>query len=134
MRELLAVALGGALGAVLRYLVSALAIERLGWRPFAATAGINVLGCFAIGLLLGALARGQTGGALGVDGPGPAAEGWRLLLGVGLLGSFTTFSAFSHETLALLREGAFGLALGNAALQLVLGLVAVAAGRALAGL
>lgn len=129
MRELFAVALGGALGAVLRYLAGAVAVERFGWRPFAATAGINLLGCFAIGLLLGALARGQSG----VDGPGPASEGWRLLLGVGLLGSFTTFSAFSHETLALLREGAFGLALGNVALQLVLGLAAVAAGRALAG-
>lgn len=122
-------ALGGAMGAVARHSAGAFATDVLGWRPFAATAGINLVGCFAMGVLYGILERSLPGGEWGAE-----AEGWRLVVGVGLLGSFTTFSAFSHETLALLREGAIGLAVGNALAQLLLGLLSVAAGRALAGI
>ncbi len=111
----LQVALGGALGAVLRYQTGGAVARWLGPSAAAAfpwaTLAVNVTGSFAMGLLAGCLARH--------DG----AEGWRLLLGVGLLGGFTTFSAFSLELLSLIERGAPGLALAYA-------LVSVAAGLA----
>lgn len=111
----LQVALGGALGAVLRYQTGGAVARWLGPSAAAAfpwaTLAVNVTGSFAMGLLAGWLARH--------DG----AEGWRLLLGVGLLGGFTTFSAFSLELLSLIERGAPGLALAYA-------LVSVAAGLA----
>ena len=92
----LQVALGGALGAVLRYQTGGAVARWLGPSAAAAfpwaTLAVNVTGSFAMGLLAGWLARH--------DG----AEGWRLLLGVGLLGGFTTFSTFSLDA-ALLWEG-----------------------------
>ncbi|PZO68537.1 MAG: fluoride efflux transporter CrcB [Pelagerythrobacter marensis] len=111
----LQVALGGALGAVLRYQTGGAVARWLGPSAAAAfpwaTLAVNVTGSFAMGLLAGCLARH--------DG----AEGWWLLLGVGLLGGFTTFSAFSLEVLSLIERGAPGLALAYA-------LVSVAAGLA----
>ena len=111
----LQVALGGALGAVLRYQTGGAVARWLVASAAAAfpwaTLAVNVTGSFAMGLLAGWLARH--------DG----AEGWRLLLGVGLLGGFTTFSAFSLELLSLIERGAPGLALAYA-------LVSVAAGLA----
>lgn len=111
----LQVALGGALGAVLRYQTGGAVARWLGPSAAAAfpwaTLAVNITGSFAMGLLAGWLARH--------DG----AEGWRLLLGVGLLGGFTTFSAFSLELLGLIERGAPGLALAYA-------LVSVAAGLA----
>lgn len=111
----LQVAPGGALGAVLRYQTGGAVARWLGPSAAAAfpwaTLAVNVTGSFAMGLLAGWLARH--------DG----AEGWRLLLGVGLLGGFTTFSAFSLELLSLIERGAPGLALAYA-------LVSVAAGLA----
>lgn len=92
------VAIGGALGAWLRFVVG------LAWGRFGpaqggafpwATLGVNVAGSFAMGLLAGWLAR-----------DGQDSEGWRLLLGVGLLGGFTTFSAFSLEIGQLIQRGA----------------------------
>lgn len=86
------VMIGGALGAGARYGVG-LALARPGF-PWA-TLAVNLLG----GLLMGLLAaRAPT-------------EGWRLFLGVGLLGGFTTFSAFSLDTLKLLQSGQTALAL-----------------------
>ena len=92
----LLVASGGAVGAWLRFAAGRL-IGSSGF-PFA-TLVINVLGSLAMGLLAGWLARQGAGG-----------EHWRLLVGVGLLGGFTTFSAFSLEVVTLFQRGAFGLA------------------------
>ncbi len=87
------VALGGAIGASLRFLFGRWAIGAFGSSfPFG-TWGVNILGGLAIGLLVGTLAR--TGGS----------ESLRLLLGVGALGGFTTFSAFSLELYEMIIRG-----------------------------
>lgn len=98
----LLVALGGAAGAAARFGV-AQAFAALDGFPWA-TFGINVAGSFGLGLLMGAFPV--------------AGDAWRMraLLGIGFCGGFTTFSAFSYETLVLLQRGspvpALGYALG----------------------
>lgn len=109
------VALGGGIGAWARYAMGRL----IGPTDFPyATLTINVLGSFAMGLLAGWLARHGSTGNLG-------GETWRLLLGVGLLGGFTTFSAFSLDAALLSERGQLTLA----ALY-----IAVSVGAALGGL
>lgn len=108
------VGLGGAVGSWLRYMTGRWVIGLIG--PVAATAFpwatlmVNVAGSFAMGLLAGKLALHGAGG-----------EGVRLLLGVGVLGGFTTFSAFSLEFAMLIERGATMLALFYAGSSLVLG-------------
>ena len=111
----MAVALGGAFGSVARY-GAGLAARQLapGW-PWG-TLFVNVLGSFAIGLLFAWFAAR------------PAPEWVRLGLITGVLGGFTTFSAFSVETLELLRSGGASAALVYVAVTLVAGLAACAAG------
>jgi fluoride exporter len=94
---LLLVALGGGFGAGLRYLVGEWALLRFGpGLPFG-TWAVNIVGAFLMGLLAAFLAR--------VEG-----DELRLLLGVGMLGGFTTFSAFSLEVFAMINRGDIGLA------------------------
>ncbi len=113
------VALGGAIGAACRYQLGRAVTHALGspggfpW----ATLSVNVLGSLAMGLLFGWLAR-----------EGGASESMRLLLGVGLLGGFTTFSAFSLELLLLIERGQATMALGYAAISVIAGLAALYAG------
>ncbi len=110
----LLVAFGGGVGAWLRFVAGRL----VGPAAFPyATLTVNILGSFAMGLLAGWLAR---------DGVG--SEGWRLLLGVGVLGGFTTFSAFSLEIVTLAQRGAIGAAAAYAALSLAGGIVGLIAG------
>jgi fluoride exporter len=133
VRELLLVATGGALGSVVRYAVSGAAQRLLvpGAGTFASfpagTLVVNVSGSLLIGLLAG-LAESRA--LLGAEA--------RLLLVTGVLGGYTTFSAFSLETLLLLRAGQTTTALTSVGLQVGLGVaaafagftVALAAGRA----
>lgn len=119
------VALGGGAGAVLRYQVGRWVTHVVG--PNAAfpwaTLAVNVAGSLAMGLLAGWLAR--HGSANGFGG-----EPWRLLLGVGLLGGFTTFSAFSLEMMLLIERGQPGLAVTYAAVSVLAGLAALWLGLA----
>ena len=94
MWNLLLVAAGGATGAVMRYLLGAQAMRALGTGWPYGTLIANVLG----GLLMGTLA-----GVLAYRG-GADQERWRLLLGVGVLGGFTTFSAYSLEVALMLER------------------------------
>lgn len=115
-----AVGIGGFVGSVLRYWLSGAVYAlspspRLPW----GTLAVNVLGCFAIGLL-GGLAESR----------GMLTATARLFLLIGVLGGFTTFSTFGYETLALLREQAVARAFLNVALQLTLGVTAAWGGLA----
>ena len=121
----LLVGAGGFAGSILRYLLNREVQQLLsaaGVFPYGILV-VNVVGCFIIGLL-GGLASAH--GVLGTN------SGARAFLFVGFLGGFTTFSAFGYDTLSMFREGAFGLALANIGLQIVLGLGAVWAGYRLA--
>lgn len=121
MQSLMLVGMAGAAGAVARYGVSLLAVRLLGERFAFGTLMVNVLGC----LLLGALLEAERHTPL-VTHP------LRLLLAVGFLGAFTTFSTFGWETFRYLQDGAANLAVLNVAANLVLGLLAVWAGWGLA--
>lgn len=118
MQGLIAVAGGGAIGAVLRYAVSALARPESGAFPWH-TFSINIAGSFLLGLLMALLPTGE------------AAERWRLFLGVGVLGGFTTFSTFSVETVAFAQQGAMLMALSYALGSLFAGLLAAFGGYAI---
>src|SRR5262245_26354312 len=91
MMQVLLVALGGALGSVARYGVSVAAVRWLGAGFPWGTLMVNVAGGLAMGVLAARISPGQ--------------EDLRLLLGVGILGGFTTFSAFSLETVRLMEQG-----------------------------
>ena len=119
MHPLLMVGLGGAAGSVLRYWLGGLVQHRLETTGFpAGTLAVNLLGCFAIGALAALV---ETRHAFSPD--------LRLLLGAGLLGGFTTFSAFGNETLTLLRSGQPALAAVNVVANVGLGLVLAGTGR-----
>lgn len=115
----LAVALGGALGSLARYLLSAATQPISGSLPWG-TIIINIAGSFLIGLF-GTLTLAQ--------GRYPVSENVRLLVMVGICGGFTTFSAFSLQTLELMRGGAMGRAAINVIASVVLCVGAVAVGH-----
>ena len=122
MIQSLFVAAGGALGALARYGVAtwlAPASQRttLPW----GTIAVNLAGCLAIGALMG-FAQAKDG----------LSEGARTFLMIGILGGFTTFSAFGLETVSLIRAGASTLVAANLLLQVGGGLVAVWIGWSLA--
>jgi CrcB protein len=118
---LLYIAFGGAAGSLARYGLSGLVQHRAGFGFPWGTLVVNVLGCLLIGLSLRYL-----------EGMRLAPE-MRALVGVGVLGAFTTFSTFSYETVALLEDGAWGRAAGYAGGSLALGIVAVYVGITLSG-
>ena len=115
------VALGGAIGAVLRHQMGRgmthwLGVQAVTAFPWA-TLAVNVVGSLAMGLLAGFLARHGQGG-----------EHWRLFLGVGLLGGFTTFSSFSLEMMMLIERGQALQALTYALISVLAGLTALYVG------
>jgi len=117
------VALGGAIGSVLRYqsgrwITHWLGVQAVTQFPWA-TLAVNAVGSVLMGLLAGWLAR-----------HGPGGEELRLLLGVGLLGGFTTFSAFSLEMVLLIQRGQLGYAALYLALSVALGVTGLVFGLA----
>lgn len=120
MRDLLFVAAGGALGATARYLAARAAILLLPATFPWGTAIINVTGCLAMGLVAG------------LSSQGAIAPSARLFLATGILGGYTTFSAFGLEAQTLLGDGRTAAALAYMFGQLALGLLAVVIGLALA--
>ena len=118
MRQLIVIGVGGMVGAILRFLLSGL-IQNLSKNDAfpLGTLGVNVLGCFIIGILGG---YSETLNAFSPE--------LRAFLMIGLLGSFTTFSSFELETFNLLRNSQFLYAALNVGLQFIVGLIAVIAG------
>jgi len=93
MKTLLLIGTGGFIGTVFRYLLSQFIQSKvLSAFPFG-TLGVNVLGCFAIGIVFALSERTNMH------------PEWRLFLATGICGGFTTFSAFTNETFGLLRDG-----------------------------
>jgi CrcB protein len=123
--NLLAVAVGGALGSVARALLNGAVERRFGETFPLGILTVNVLGCLLIGVAAALFAFGET------------ASAWRHFIAVGVLGGFTTFSTFSLQTLTLIENGEVTSAFSYIALSLVLCLGATALGlwgaRALLG-
>ena len=111
------IGIGGFLGAVARYALST-AIQRISTLPLPlGTLTVNLLGCFEIGCL----------SRVFTSRPSAAPE-YRLFLVIGFFGSFTTFSTFGKETLDLLNDGKYGLAVINASVSVIAGIGSVAFG------
>jgi len=122
MIHLLLVALGGAIGASLRHLSGTFFLRTFGPGFPYGTLFVNVAGSLAMGLFIGWLVR-RTGGS---------SQELRLFVATGLLGGFTTFSAFSLDFATLWEDGRLTIALGYAAASVALSLAAIFAGLWLA--
>lgn len=122
MTKLLLVAAGGAVGSVARYLVGVQALRLFGSAWPYGTFTVNVAGGFLMGFLASWLAhRGSAN-----------QEQWRVLLGVGVMGGFTTFSAFSLETALMIQKRAYGQAFSYTAASVLLSVAALFAGLLIA--
>lgn len=115
MIKLLMIFAGGGLGSLCRYSIGAALLKNVDghfpWATFAA----NAIGCLCIGLLAGYFERRQAGLVY-------------MLLVTGFCGGFTTFSTFSNESVQLMRQGFYSLALGYMALSMCIGLMCTASG------
>jgi len=114
----LLVFLGGGIGAAARHGVNRIAMAWLGPAFPWGTLAVNVIGSLAMGLLIATFA----------SVPGGVSNNLRLFLATGVLGGFTTFSAFSLDALTLWERGQALPALGYIAASLILSLAAIAAG------
>ncbi len=125
LESVLLVGAGGALGSIARYLISRgvdLTFVSAAGFPFGVLA-VNVAGCLIIGVL---------GGLANSHGTFVAGAGPRLFLFVGILGGFTTFSAFGYDTFLMARDGFVLIAAGYVLLSVLFGLAAVWLGFKLA--
>jgi fluoride exporter len=115
MQQILLVGLGGFLGSVARFKLSGLVLHHsVDWRFPLPTFIVNVLGCLIAGVLSGLVVRQEW-----------FSPDTRLFLFTGILGGFTTFSAFGVETVFLLRRGEFAIASAYVALSLLCGMGAL---------
>lgn len=121
MQRYLLIAIGGALGAITRYEIGAIAAQRFGMRFPVGTLAINISACFLIGFSVEFLNRHTN--------INPA---WRYLIPVGFIGAYSTFSTFEWEIWTDFTSGAFWIGIAYMIVSLVAGLVAVAVGSAIA--
>jgi fluoride exporter len=112
MKILFAIGLGSFIGGVSRYWLSGLIQAKTAGGFPSGTLTVNILGCLLIGIVYGFADKGQ----LSTD--------WRLFLATGILGGFTTFSAFSYETFDLMRNGHSISALSYVAASIFVGFLA----------
>ena len=117
MNSLLYIALGGAVGASGRHVIGQFVHKITGHGFPYGTMAVNVIGSFLMGILIGWLAMRGSGG-----------ENWRLFLGVGVLGGFTTFSAFSLDAILLYEKKAFGAFTAYVGGSVILSLIALMTG------
>jgi CrcB protein len=122
MDRFLMVLVGGGVGALARYIVGTEVAARVGGRFPLGTLVINVTGSFLIGLLMTLFTERLQ--------PHP---NWRLLLVVGVLGGYTTFSTFEYETFRAVQDGGKWIGLLNVVGSVVLGYIAVWIGAAIVG-
>jgi len=122
MPNILLVMIGGAIGAALRYLLGLASLRTLGPGYPWGTLGANVIGGFVMGLVAGWLAMRYQGGS---------GEQIRLFCAVGILGGFTTFSAFSLETMLMIERGDLLGAIGYVLVSVVASIGALALGLAI---
>jgi CrcB protein len=112
MKLILAIGAGSFIGGIFRYLLSLLIQTKTTANFPLGTLTVNIVGCFLIGIVFGIFDKGQM------------SHEWKLFLATGVIGGFTTFSAFSIETFALFRDGYSGYALLYVLASVVLGLLA----------
>jgi len=112
--------LGGAIGAGARHLVGRATLAALGPNYPWGTLAVNLIGGLLMGLLAGSLSR-----------VGHGSEQLRFLLGVGVLGGFTTFSAFSLDVMNMLQRGDWGMGITYILVSVIGSVLALAAGLAL---
>jgi CrcB protein len=115
--NLLVIAVGGALGSIARYLLSTFVLRVSGTLFPLGTFIVNVVGCLVFGAIAGATSQRVH-----------ISSTTRLFLLTGILGGFTTFSTYTFESFALIRDGQFAWATINIAGQVVVGLVGFWAG------
>ncbi len=113
IKNILLVGLGGGLGSMARYLFQRWAYSVYPHHFPWGTLGVNIIGCFLIGILWGTSFKTFESN-----------ESWKLFLMVGLCGGFTTFSAFTLEGIGLIREQRLALFFSYVAVSVVLGLLA----------
>jgi fluoride exporter len=119
MKLLFVIGSGSFIGGVSRYLLSQLIHSKYTTHFPIGTLGVNILGCFVIGLVFGLSEKMNF------------AHEWQLFLITGILGGFTTFSAFSNETFSLIRDGQMWIALSYILLSVVVGILATFLGFSL---
>jgi len=120
VKVILAIGAGSFIGGILRYLLSQFIQTRITQAFPYGTFAVNIIGCFLIGVVFALVERGNV------------SQPWRLFLATGLLGGFTTFSAFSYETVSLLRDGQLLSAGAYIILSVFLGLTATFVGISVA--
>jgi CrcB protein len=116
MKLILAVGAGSFIGGVFRYLLSLLIHTKTTTHFPLGTLTVNIIGCFFIGIVFGFFDKGLV------------SHEWKLFLATGVIGGFTTFSAFSVETFALFRNGHTGYALLYIFASVLVGLTATCVG------
>ncbi len=117
MKTILLIGTGSFIGGISRYLLSQFVHAKSDFTFPLGTLIVNIAGCFLIGLLFGLIEKNNLG------------HEWRFFLITGLLGGFTTFSAFSHETISMYRNGELWYAALYVLGSIILGLAATIIGK-----